>query len=513
MGAARAKLPLTGPWKARQGPKTGLFGDWEKRGLTITMLGYSLSTALAVILVAVCILSCQLAMLGWLRVTRKRPVLALAQTPESELPHVLVQLPVCNEGAVALRVAAAACALDWPRDRLTIQLLDDGNEENHAVLAESLPGIVPRGVDLKLLRRGDRKGFKAGNLAFGLSHSDAPFVAMFDADFVPAPDFLRRTLPVLLADDGLAFVQTRWGHANRNANWLTRVQGLLLDSHFAVEQEARFRAGLPMAFNGSAGVWNRTAIEQAGGWAGDTLTEDLDLSMRCVLGGWRSAMLQDLEVPGDLPETAAAWRSQQARWTKGPAQCARKLLPRVWESKMPFWKKAAMTAQMCQFAFYILAFSSATISLFMMSVGIKPYPAVTILGLAVTFMGLTTSLAYLWLGQRMLERQRANRLVPSLLLAVVFPSGLILANTRATLEAFFSKRMDFVRTMRPGEIQKGGWRGVPELACGVFVAALSFAESSWAALFFFFAVSGLVSIGTMGAIARRPVPQRISSGQ
>jgi len=477
------------------------------------VLGYSLSAALAIVLIAVCILSCQLAMLGWLRVSRKRPVLALAETPESELPHVLVQLPVCNEGAVALRVAKAACAMDWPRDRLTIQLLDDGNEDNHAVLAQSLPAIVPADVKLNLLRRGDRKGFKAGNLAFGLSHSDAPFVAMFDADFVPAPDFLRRTLPVLLADSGLAFVQTRWGHANRNANWLTRVQGLLLDSHFAVEQEARFRAGLPMAFNGSAGVWNRTAIEQAGGWAGDTLTEDLDLSMRCVLGGWRSAMLDDLEVPGDLPETAAAWRSQQARWTKGPAQCARKLLPRVWESALPMWKKAAMTAQMCQFAFYILAFTSATISLFMMSVGIKPYPAVTILGLVVTFMGLSCSLAYLWLGQRMLGRHGERHLIPSLLLAVVFPSGLILANTRATLEAFFSRRMDFVRTMRPGEIQKVGWRGVPELLAGAFVATLAFAESNWAALFFFFAVSGLVSIGTMGAIPPRAVRQQIRQGE
>jgi cellulose synthase/poly-beta-1,6-N-acetylglucosamine synthase-like glycosyltransferase len=477
------------------------------------VLGYSLSAALALVLIAVCILSFQLAMLGWLRISRKRPVLPLAQTLESDLPHVLVQLPVCNEGAVALRVAAAACALDWPRDRLTIQLLDDGHEENHAVLAQSLPAIVPQGVDLRLLRRGDRKGFKAGNLAFGLSHSDAPFVAMFDADFVPAPDFLRRTLPVLLADDGLAFVQTRWGHANRNANWLTRVQGLLLDSHFAVEQEARFRAGLPMAFNGSAGVWNRLAIEQSGGWAGDTLTEDLDLSMRCVLGGWRSAMLHDLEVPGDLPETAAAWRSQQARWTKGPAQCARKLLPRVWESALPVWKKIAMTAQMCQFAFYILAFTSATISLSMMSVGIMPYPAVRILGLVVTFLGLTFSIGYLWLGQRMLGREHEKRLIPSLLLAVVFPSGLILANTRATLEAFFSRRMDFVRTMRPGEIQKGGWRGVPELLAGVFVATLAFAESNLAALFFFFAVSGLLSIGTMGAIAPQPARRRIAQSE
>src|SRR3569833_2993737 len=171
------------------------------------MLGYSLSAALAIVLVAVCTLSMQLAMLGRLRVTRKRPDLRKLEMPEAELPHVLVQHPVCNEGAVALSGAAAACALDWPRDRLTIQLLVDGNEDNLAVLAESLPAIVPQGVNLQLLRRGDRKGFKAGNLAFGLSHSDAPFVAMFDADFVPAPDFLRRTLPVLLADDGLAFVQ------------------------------------------------------------------------------------------------------------------------------------------------------------------------------------------------------------------------------------------------------------------------------------------------------------------
>ena len=149
----------------------------------------------------------------------------------------------------------------------------------------------------------------------------------------------------------------------------------------------------------------------------------------------------------------------------------------------------------------------------MMSLGIKPYPAVTILGLVVTAMGLSCSLAYLWLGQRMLGRQRENRLIPSLLLAVVFPSGLILANTRATLEAFFSRRMDFVRTMRPGEIQKGGWRGIPELACGVFVATFAFAESSWAALFFFFAVSGLVSIGAMGALAPQPMRQRIGAGE
>ena len=142
-------------------------------------------------------------------------------------------------------------------------------------------------------------------------------------------------MPALVADKGVAFVQARWGHNNRNLNWLTRVQGLLLDSHFAVEQEARFRAGLPMSFNGTAGVWSRAAIENGGGWTGDTLTEDLDLSMRCVMKGWRAAMVSDLVVPGELPQSAAAWRAQQARWTKGHAQCARKLLPMIWASAMP----------------------------------------------------------------------------------------------------------------------------------------------------------------------------------
>jgi cellulose synthase/poly-beta-1,6-N-acetylglucosamine synthase-like glycosyltransferase len=309
-------------------------------------------------------------------------------------------------------------------------------------------------------------------------------------------------------------VQARWGHNNRNANWLTQVQGVLLDSHFAIEQEARWRAGLPMSFNGTAGVWNRLAIEQAGGWTGDTLTEDLDLSMRCVLRGWRSAMLPDIEVPGELPPTAAAWRAQQARWTKGHAQCARKLVPLVWASNKPFAVKLAMTGQMCQFAFYTLAFTSAAISLFMMSVGIRPYPAVAWLGIGVTVLGLACSIGYLWLGQRMLGRERADRLFRTLVLAVVFPSGLILANTWATMEAFFSTRMDFIRTLRAGEIVKGGWRGAPELIVGICIAVLAVAESNWSALFFVFAVSGLVSIGTMGAtgaLLPRPVRRPMST--
>lgn len=485
-------------------------------GLNSHMHGLSLALqfALCCVLVAVSTLSAQLAVLAWVRVFRKSPKLARAALRDDELPHVLVQLPVRNEGLLAVRVTEAAARMDWPKDRLTIQLLDDGDDGNHADLVRDAMAVTPEGVKLDILRRGDRTGFKAGNLAFGLKHCDAPYVAIFDADFVPPPDFLRRTLPVLVADPGLAFVQARWGHANRNANWLTRVQGLLLDSHFAVEQEARFRAGLPISFNGTAGVWSRAAIEEGGGWTGDTLTEDLDLSMRCMMQGWRAAMMPELTVPGELPQTAAAWRAQQARWTKGHAQTARKLLPQVWTSDMPLWKKAAMTLQMCQFAFYMLAFASAAISLTLMYMGVVYYSGVALLGLIVTALGLCSSIGYLYLGQRMLGLHREPRLYRALLLAVVFPSGLILANTRATFEAFFSTRMDFNRTTRVGEKHAGGWRGVPELIAGVLLPIFAFAESNWSAVFFFFAVSGLVSIGIMGASGTGdPVRQRITPGE
>jgi cellulose synthase/poly-beta-1,6-N-acetylglucosamine synthase-like glycosyltransferase len=484
---------------------------------TFAMLELSLflQFCLSGILIAVSTLSVQLAVLAWVRVFRKQPTLALAALRDNEFPHVLVQLPVCNEGALALRVAQAACRLDWPRDRLTIQVLDDGNSETHDALAQAVMAIAPAGIDIHILRRGSRTGFKAGNLAFGLSHSDAPYVAIFDADFVPPPDFLKRTVPALVADNGLAFVQARWGHANRGDNWLTRVQGLLLDSHFAVEQEARYRAGLPISFNGTAGVWSRAAIENGGGWTGDTLTEDLDLSMRCMMKGWRGAMVSDLVVPGELPPTAAAWRAQQARWTKGHAQCARKLLPMIWASDMPVWKKTAMILQMCQFAFYSLAFMSAAISLTLMYMGIVYYPFVTALGLTVTMIGLATSIGYLYLGQRMLGRHREARLFPALILSVVFPSGLILANTRATAEAFFSTQMDFHRTLRAGETYVGRWRGVPELIVGIVLPIFAFSEQPVGAAFFFFAVAGLVSIGAMGAVSGmgEPVRQRITPGE
>jgi cellulose synthase/poly-beta-1,6-N-acetylglucosamine synthase-like glycosyltransferase len=464
----------------------------------MTGLSLVLQCLLAGVLCIIAALSLQLVVLGWFRLFREKPRVRMPLLPDAALPRVLVQLPVCDEGPLAVRVAAAASRMDWPRDKLEIQVLDDGRVGDPGELVRNIMSVVPEGVNLKVLRRNERSGFKAGNLAFGLNHCDAPYVAIFDADFVPPTDFLRRTVPALVADTGLAFVQARWGHANRTKNWLTRAQGMLLDAHFAVEQEGRFRAGLPMSFNGTAGVWSRKAIDDGGGWTGDTLTEDLDLSMRCVMRGWRSAMLSDIEVPGELPETAAAWRAQQARWNKGHAQTAVKLLPQIWASAMPLWKKAAMTLQMGQFAFFALAFASAAISLTLMYMDVVYLLSVSLLGLSVSALGLVASAGYLYLGQLVLGRERLPCIARSIILAVVFPSGLILANTRATLEAFFSSEMTFHRTLRSGERYAGGWRGGPELVIGLLLPIFAFSEQSWSALFFFFAVTGLVSIGAMG---------------
>jgi cellulose synthase/poly-beta-1,6-N-acetylglucosamine synthase-like glycosyltransferase len=475
------------------------------------MLGLSLllQFILAVVLVCLALASIQLTTLALVRIFFPARAVRRPLLPDAVLPRVLVQLPVCDEGALALRVAAAAAQLDWPRDRLEIQVLDDGPAEKHAALAAAIARVTPDGVDLKVLRRGVREGFKAGNLAFGLKYSNAPYVAVFDADFVPPTDFLRRTVPALVGDSKLAFVQARWGHANRTRNWLTRAQGFLLDAHFAVEQEARFRAGVPFSFNGTAGVWSRAAIDNGGGWTGDTLTEDLDLSIRCALKGWRAALVSDLEVPGELPDNAAAWRAQQARWTKGHAQVARKLLPTIWTSDFPLWKKAFVTLQICQFAFYTLAGISAVISLTLMAMGIVYLPAVALLGLVVTVLGLCASLSYLACGQAMLGRAREPHFYPSLVLAIVFPSGLILSNARATYEAFSGANLVFHRTQRNGEAYRGGWRGRPELAAGLMLPIFAFAEQAWSAPFFVFAATGLVSIGFMGvrgAAARLPAP-------
>lgn len=249
-----------------------------------------------------------------------------AEIDLDDWPLVTVQVPIFNEPRVARRVIEAVAALDYPRHKLQIQVLDDSTDRTAPLLA-NLVSQLRRSRNLKIdyLHRSDRSGYKAGALAAALPQASGDYIAIFDADFAPEPDWLRRTIPALVGNPQLAFVQTRWGHANRSQNPVTAAQGLALDGHFVIEQQARSAAGFMQNFNGSGGIWRRAAIEDAGGWTSDTVTEDLDLSYRAQLAGWRGAYLNHVVAPAEVPPLLASFKRQQQRWAKGSAQTLRKL--------------------------------------------------------------------------------------------------------------------------------------------------------------------------------------------
>jgi cellulose synthase/poly-beta-1,6-N-acetylglucosamine synthase-like glycosyltransferase len=255
------------------------------------------------------------------------------------LPVVTIQLPLYNEMYVADRLIDAVCRIDYPRDRLEIQVLDDSTDETRSIAETAVRRAAAEGLDIKYLHRTDRIGYKAGALEAGLKAARGEFVAIFDADFIPTPDFLMRLMPYFTGPR-IGMVQARWGHINRDYSLLTRTQAILLDGHFVLEHGGRNRAGRFFNFNGTAGVWRRAAIDEAGGWQHDTLTEDLDLSYRAQLRGWRFVFVPDLIAPAEVPVEMNAFKSQQHRWAKGSIQTCRKLLPRILKSSLPFGVKA-----------------------------------------------------------------------------------------------------------------------------------------------------------------------------
>ncbi len=258
--------------------------------------------------------------------------------PPARWPVVTVQLPIFNEKYVVERLIEAVCGLDYPCDRLEIQVLDDSTDETVDLAGRIVERKRREGYDIHHLHRRRRPGFKAGALAAGLERARGELVAVFDADFVPSPEFLRESVPHF-ADSSVGMVQARWGHLNRDYSLLTRAQAILLDGHFVVEHAARHGGGCFFNFNGTAGLWRRQAIDEAGGWTHDTLTEDLDLSYRSQLAGWKFLYLPDLVVSAELPAEINAYKSQQNRWAKGSAQTARKLLATVLRAPIPWRAK------------------------------------------------------------------------------------------------------------------------------------------------------------------------------
>ncbi len=365
--------------------------------------------------------------------------------------RVTVQLPVYNEENVVGRLLEAAVRLDWPADRLHIQLLDDSTDNTSAIAARHVQRLKRQGHRITHVRRSDRRGYKAGALAAGSAQTDGEFLAIFDADFVPPPDFLQRALG-RFHDPKVACVQGRWGHLNRGWSGLTRAQALAIDGHFGVEQEARASSGWLVNFNGTCGVWRREAIDAAGGWSGDTLTEDLDLSYRVQLAGWRIAYDASLECPGELPTDLTAFKAQQRRWATGSMQCARKLLGAVWRSERTLATKLQATLHLTHYAVHPLI---ALTALLTVPCVLLPGAAAGqegmwrwLLPFAVAMSGPT--LLYLY-GQRSIGR-RALPAVRDLGLLTLVGVGMALSNARAVLEAFQGEvgEREFVRTPKLG---------------------------------------------------------------
>ena len=259
--------------------------------------------------------------------------------PDAELPRVLLQIPVFNEPLVTEQSLRCVAQLDWPKDKLRIQLLDDSTDETSDRAAAVIAELQATGAIIDHIRRTDRSGFKAGACAHGLTLTDEPFIAMLDADFRPPPEWLKRTVPLFLKDPRAGFVQSRCEFQNYETNWLTRAQGLVQDGHYLVEQRSRANAGWLFQFNGTGGIWRRATVEDAGGWSDYSLTEDLDLTVRAALRDWHGLFVSHPAIPGQVPEGIRDFRRQQRRWSNGFVQVAQKTIAPVWTSHWPLEKR------------------------------------------------------------------------------------------------------------------------------------------------------------------------------
>ncbi|MBI9046257.1 MAG: glycosyltransferase [Anaerolineaceae bacterium] len=366
-----------------------------------------------------------------------------------KLPFVTVQLPIFNELSTIERLLRAVHSMDYPRELLQVQVLDDSTDETTAHAQEIVNELRSDGLDIVMLHRSDRSGFKAGALKKGLKSAKGEFIAMFDADFVPSPDFLRSTLPVFF-DPHVGCVQTRWTHLNRDYSLLTKIQALALDGHFIVEQTARSRNGLLMNFNGSAGIWRTACIEDSGGWQADTLTEDFDLSCRAQFKGWRIDYLPSVTVPAEIPPQMAAYKKQQARWARGSLQTLRKLFWPMMKSSLPIHVKIEGIIHLAHYLVHPLILMLLILTLPMR---LNPSPLFQWLPLF-TFTALLPPLLFIFAAAPESPGWwQRFKLIPGL---VLLGLGISFNNSRAALQGLFSSENGvFVRTPKFGPQKKG----------------------------------------------------------
>jgi cellulose synthase/poly-beta-1,6-N-acetylglucosamine synthase-like glycosyltransferase len=370
---------------------------------------------------------------------QKKAVAQPAPALPDPLPIVTVQLPVYNERYVIERLIEAVAAFDYPKELLEIQLLDDSTDDTVEIIARQVARYRARGYDMHHIRRSDRTGFKAGALAHGLTLARGEFVAIFDADFVPLPEFLPKTLPYF-TDHKVGVVQTRWGHLNEDYSLITRMQAFGLDAHFTIEQVGRNAGGHFINFNGTAGIWRKATISDAGGWSADTLTEDLDLSYRAQQRGWRFVYLEGLVSPAELPVTMPAVKSQQYRWTKGAAECTRKNLPAVWKDPaLSFSTKWYASFHLLNSSIFIATLVTALLSVPMLALRLG-WGWLTFFQASLIIMGIFYWTAF---------RRRGGTFGEFI---VTFPTflaimlGLSLHNAVAVTEGYLGRKTPFIRT-------------------------------------------------------------------
>lgn len=365
------------------------------------------------------------------------------------LPKVTVQLPLYNEPLVAERLLLKISQMDWPGHLLEIQVLDDSTDGTTGIVQQTVERLRAGGIDIAHIRRSERKGFKAGALAHGLTLAKGEFIAIFDADFLPEPDFLRQTIGHF-AHPEVGAVQVRWGHLNRNYNLLTRLLAMTLDAHFTIEQRGRGAGGNFINFNGTAGVWRKSCIEDAGGWSADTLTEDLDLSYRAQLKGWRIAYVEDYSAPAEIPMLMPAIRSQQYRWNKGGAEVARKLLGRVLTSAAPLHTKLHAVFHLLNTSVFPCVLTAALISVPLTGI-LAGHPLRSLLLTAGMFLfsGFAVFAGAHFVSVRQSVPQGTSAMgtfITQFPLFLCMSMGLSLFNSIAVLEGYMGRRTPFVRT-------------------------------------------------------------------
>jgi cellulose synthase/poly-beta-1,6-N-acetylglucosamine synthase-like glycosyltransferase len=425
-------------------------------GRTLTMGSQAASALLALYYLILAVLAFYgvhrlVLVVGYLRTRDK----GAPRPPDpAEWPRVTIQLPLYNEMYVAARLIEAVCRLDYPRDRLEIQVLDDSTDETTRIVAELVGDSRERGFDIHHVHRADRGGFKAGALAAGLAVAKGDLLAVFDADFVPRPDFLRLAVPHF-ADPGLGMVQGSWSHINRGYSLLTRVEAILLDGHFLIEHTARHRSGCFFNFNGTAGIWRRAAIVGAGGWEHDTLTEDLDISYRSQLAGWKFLYLPELDVPSELPVDINGFKSQQYRWAKGSVQTGRKLLGRILRAELPARVKFEAFVHLTNNSSYVLTVLIAILIFPAMILRAGTgFPALLLIDLPL-FLGATVSVLLFYITSQVAgghSWRQALRYIPAVMAIGI---GLSVNNTRAVLSGLVQRGGTFHRTPKYRIEQRG----------------------------------------------------------